>query len=134
MSLYLLDTSALIDYSKGFEPSTSRIQELLAQGDLLGVCGVNLAEFYTGVLPGDRPKWDAFVAALEYWDLSRSAAIQAGVYRNILAKKGQILSTTDMLVAAAAMERGATLLTDNVKHFPVRGLKVQSIRQPRSGG
>lgn len=128
MSLYLLDTSALIDFSKGFEPSTSRVKRLLDQGAILGVCAVNIAEFYAGVLPGTNAAWDEFIEALEYWEISREAAVQAGAWRKVYALEGKALSTTDMLIAAVAAERGAILLSDNAKHFPIPGIEVRSIR------
>lgn len=128
MSRYMLDTSALIDFSKGFEPSTQRVLQLLEQGSSLGVCAVNVTEFYAGVLPGTHPDWDEFIHALEYWEITRTAAIQAGVWRKTYAGKGRTLSTTDTLVAAVARERAAILLTDNDKHYPMPEIRVRSLR------
>lgn len=51
MTRYLLDTTALIDFSKGREPARTRIPQMIAAGDELAVCAVNVAEFYAGVQP-----------------------------------------------------------------------------------
>src|SRR5262245_4587397 len=42
---YLLDTTALIDFSKRFEPARSKILELIDTGHQLAVCCVTAAEF-----------------------------------------------------------------------------------------
>ena len=52
VSRSLLDTTALIDFSKGREPARTRILDLIAGGDELAICAVNLAEFL-----GRHPSW-----------------------------------------------------------------------------
>lgn len=128
MNRYLLDTSALIDFSKGFASAREKINQLLQDGSSLGVCAINVAEFYSGVLPGTNTDWDAFIHALEYWPISRKAAMQAGAWRNAYAREGLVLSTSDTLVAAVAYERRAILLSDNEKHYPMPKITVQSVR------
>lgn len=51
MARYLLDTSVLIDFSKGREPAQSRILQLIHGGDEIGVCSIIVAEFFSGVIP-----------------------------------------------------------------------------------
>lgn len=128
MIRYLLDTTALIDFSKGFPPATSRIKTLLNQGDDLGVCAINITEFYAGLPPGQEPVIDAFLDALSFWPITRAAAIQAGIWRHVYARKGQTLATTDTLIAAVAHEFGAVVLTDNIKHYPMPEAEVRSLR------
>jgi predicted nucleic acid-binding protein len=78
MARYLLDTSAIIDLSKQYEPAYSLIPGLHESGDELGVCAINVAEFYAGLEGRELPDWDEFFAALTYWATSRAAAVQAG--------------------------------------------------------
>lgn len=127
MSRYLADTSALIDYSKGHEPVRSRLQGLIDAGDEVAVCAVNVTEFYSGLPPTSYPIWNLFFAALPYWPISRNAAIRAGQFRYAYARQGQPLSTMDSLVAAVAEERGATIITRNVKDFPMPEVSVISL-------
>ena len=47
MTRFLLDTDTLIDFSKGREPTPTRILQLLQAGDMLGVCAINTAELYS---------------------------------------------------------------------------------------
>jgi predicted nucleic acid-binding protein len=125
---YLLDTTALIDFSKGREPALSRIGAWLAGGDDLGVCAINVAEFYTGVAPAAGARWDYFLSLLSCWPITLAAARQAGVWRHDFARRGVALSTADTLVAPVASDRGARLVTDNSKDYPMAGVQVVPLR------
>lgn len=129
MSRYLLDTTALIDVSKRREPARSRIRAMIAMGDEVGVCPVNVAEFFAGLSPEAHPEWEEFFDALHYWDISRAAAVRAGQYRYEYARKGRPLSTADTLVAAVAREIGAAIVTSNPKDFPLPDLELLSVRE-----
>ncbi len=124
MSRYLLDTDALINYAKGREPATSRIQQLIDQGDELGVCAVNVAEFFAGIAPADRPYWTTVFSTFAYWQISPAVAQRAGELRYDFARQGQALSTSDTLIAAVAMSEGAILVTGNAKHYPMASLQL----------
>ena len=127
MSRYLLDTDVLINYAKGREPATSRIQHLIDQGDELGVCAINATEFFAGIAPADRPYWATVFSTFTYWELSPAVAQHAGELRYDFARQGQILSTTDTLIAAVAMDVGAILITGNVKHYPMAGIQLLAL-------
>jgi len=124
MTRYLLDTTALIDFSKGREPARSRIQAWIDGGDELGVCAVNVAEFYAGLPPQQRAQWEQFLGALQLWEITRDAAIQAGIWRYDFARQGVTLTTTDTLVAAVAKEQQAIIVTNNLKDYPMSGLQL----------
>ena len=124
MTRYLLDTTALIDFSKNREPARSRILGMIEAGDDLGVCAINVAEFFSGVPPDQRAVWDEFIGSLYYWDITRDAARRAGHFRYSFARQGSALSTTDTLIAAVALERGATIITNNVKDYPMSEVRL----------
>jgi predicted nucleic acid-binding protein len=125
MARYLLDTSALIDFAKGYEPAHSTLLQLVEAGDELGVCPVNVAEFYTALEPSQYRLWDEFFAALGYWPISPDSARQAGVWRYSYARHGTPLSTADTLIAAVALEQAAVLITGNVKDYPMPELQMR---------
>lgn len=119
MSRYLLDTTALIDFSKGWQPALSRISSFIAAGDDLGVCAINTTEFYSG-LPADQlPIWDEFIGSLLYWPITLAAARRAGQDRYFYARRGQSISTAGALIAAVAREQHAIVITNNVRHYPM---------------
>ncbi len=128
MTRYLLDTTALIDFSKNREPARSRILEMISGGDELGVCAINVAEFYTGVPPDKRPVWDEFISSLRFWDINRDTARQAGIYRYDFGRKGVVLSTTDTLVAAVASEHHAVVVTNNLKDYPMDDVELMALK------
>jgi predicted nucleic acid-binding protein len=119
MGRYLLDTSALIDFSKGPEPVRSALLRMFQGTDLLAVTAVNMAEFYAGLEPRHWPAWDEFFAVLPVWPISPGAARQAGIWRYQFRLQGVQLATTDVLIAAVAVEQHAVLITRNVRHYPM---------------
>jgi predicted nucleic acid-binding protein len=128
MARYLIDTDTLIDFSKGWEPTRSKLLQLIDGGDVLGVCGINITEFYAGVPPESRGLWDEFFSALPYWGIGRETATVAGIRGYDLAREGRPITTADTLIAAVATEQHAIVLTSNTKDFPIQGLTVRSLR------
>ena len=124
MTRYLLDTTALIDFSKGREPACFQIQGWIDGGDELGVCAINVAELFAGLPPQQRTQWEQFLAALALWDITRQAAVQAGTWRYDFARKGVALTTTDTLVAAVAKEQQAVIVTNNLKDYPMPAVQL----------
>jgi predicted nucleic acid-binding protein len=125
---YLLDTTVLIDLSKGVAPVGARLDALVAAGNELGICAVTAAEFFAGVPPAEHPVWEAPLTEFAYWDISPEAAVRAGAFQYLLARRGRKLHTPDALVAGLAAAIGATVLTDNAKDFPVPDVVVESVR------
>jgi tRNA(fMet)-specific endonuclease VapC len=119
MARHLIDTSSLIDYSKRSEPAASTIRNLIATGEELGVIDVIIAEFFSGVPAHERPRWDTFLEEFEHWPCTYEAAVRAGNYRYVYARRGIAIGTPDALIAAIAAEVGATLVTNNAKDFPM---------------
>jgi predicted nucleic acid-binding protein len=121
---YLLDTTVLIEASRLREPALSWLREALRKSDEVGVCAVIVAEFFAGLRPDERPRWETFVAELTYWASTREMARQAGIYRYTYARLGRTIQTADALIAATAAAVGATLVTDNIKDFPMPEIKT----------
>ena len=133
MTRYLVDTTALIDFSKGRDPARTRLLEMIEAGDDLGVSAVNVAEFYTGIPADKRAVWDEFFRSLAYWEITRAAAVHAGLQRYDFLRRGQTLSTTDALVAAVAWEQHATLITNNIKDYPMTDIRLVSLIHEEPG-
>jgi len=128
MTRYLLDTTTLIDFSKGREPASSRILRMIEHGDEVGVCAIVVAEFYAGLPPQLRARWDEFFEAVRFWAVSLDSAKQAGIWRYEFARKGTRLSTTDLIVAAVANQREAVVVTNNVKDYPMEEISVLPLK------
>ena len=130
MSMYLLDTTVLIAHLRGERAVTTVLLDLLAAGHWLGTSCVNIAEIERGVRPKERKAAVALLERLRFLETGREAAARAGRYQSAFQKRGQTIHTADALVAGTARAHGATVLTDNVRDFPMADIEVQA---PPSG-
>lgn len=121
---YLLDTTALIDYLRGRREMVELLAGMADSGHELGVCSINVAELYSGLNEKHRTVAGKLVDSLEYWEATHDTARIAGMYRFDYARKGITLATTDALVAAIAVSRGAVLVTSNARHYPMKELQL----------
>jgi predicted nucleic acid-binding protein len=129
VSLFLLDTDAIIDFLNGHPPTVSLLKELAAADDTLCVCDISIAEVYAGIgfdAPLESSDW---LETCRFLPSSVEIAQQAGAWRFNYGRTGIQLSTTDVLVAATAFFHNATLVTGNIRHFPMSEVSV--FRLPR---
>lgn len=124
MATILLDTSVIFDHLNGRLGRTAYLAQLLDEGHSLGCCPVNLTEVYAGLRPGEAARTRAFLDDLHFYPVTREIAGQAGLLRRDWREKGQMLSYTDVTIAAVALEYRLPLLTGNRKHFPMAELRL----------
>jgi tRNA(fMet)-specific endonuclease VapC len=130
---YLLDTNACVDYLTGRYPNVvSRIQGSLPED--LCVSSVVVAELRYGADHSARrranhARIDVLIAEIEPLPFDVEAAASYGRVRSRLEASGTPIGPDDMLIAAHALSRGLTVVTDNLSEFRrVTGLKVVSWR------
>jgi predicted nucleic acid-binding protein len=121
-----VDTTVLIAHMRGDEAVTSLLLDLLADRHLLGTNCVNVAEVERGIRPKDRKAAGALLTRLRFLETTREAATRAGRYQADFGRRGVTIHTADALVAGTARAHGAILLTDNVRDFPMRDIKVEA--------
>ncbi|MBI2171342.1 MAG: PIN domain-containing protein [Chloroflexi bacterium] len=124
MAKYLLDTTVLIDYFYGSTAVIALVTSLTQDDHRLGVCGINVAEFYAGLTLPQRREADEFVDTLEFYPITAQEAKLAGQFRHDFARRGTAINLADAVIAAVAVEEKATLITDNLRHFPMPELQV----------
>lgn len=127
MSRYVLDSTVLIECEWGYEPTASRIKELLAAHHELFICAVVVAEYYSGAPRGTNVRMDTFIDRLKYVNLTPEMAATAGRFRSEARDQGRRLATPDALVAAFAHHLYATLLTNNVRDFTSTWVDVEGL-------
>jgi predicted nucleic acid-binding protein len=125
---HLLDADTLIDYIVDRGNARPRISAMIEQGDEVAVCAITVAEVYSGLSDKRRDLWERWIMALSYWDIGYHVAAQAGRYRKTTSESGRTLAVTDSLLAALAREKGAILLTINIKDYPMKDVRVLSLR------
>lgn len=120
---YFLDTSVLIDLLRTKEPSVSFTQR--HQTETLITSSVCVFELASGIERSDpsviEKKRNAMQALLRSLSMvlpfTIADASLAGTIYAELARRGEQIDDMDILIAASAMNAGATMVTDNPKHF-----------------
>ena len=126
MTDHLLDSTALIDYFRKRRGAIDFLEKLEAQGHRLAVCAVGLTEVYSGFDAQERIENGLVIDRWLYYETTPAIAKEAGRYRYEFARTGTALSATDSLIAAVAIANGATLITNNLRHFPMREIRLLS--------
>ena len=124
MYTYLLDTSVIIDILNGKKERDKLLRELLQQGHLLACCSINISEVYAGMRDKEANRAERFLHDLEFFKISWEVARDAGLLKRDYSQKGRQLSLTDTTIAAVCLANGLTLMTDNVKDFPMPELRI----------
>lgn len=124
---FLVDTSVLIDALNGKRRRSEALQDLLQQGHMLASCAITVAEVYAGMHPSEAKPTNALLSGLRYYDMTDEVARIAGRFKYDWARKGQILSLADVLIAATAFHYHLTLITDNAGHFPMPEITLHNL-------
>ncbi len=122
MSTYLLDTSVIIDTLNGKRNRGELLTRLAEQGHLLACCPVNVTEIYAGMRQDEQTRTTELLESLQFYPVTFPIASLAGVLKRDYGRKGITLSVAD--VAAVALYHRLTLITDNMKHYPMEELSL----------
>jgi len=124
MATFLLDSSVIIDVLNDKRGRPALLLELLNDGHLLACCPINVTEVYAGLRPKEEGATEALFASLQYFPITLQAARLAGELKRDHRHKGITLNLGDVIIAAVALSNQLTLLTDNVKDFPMKALSL----------
>ena len=112
------------------------LQHLVDQSQAeIGVTAITAAELYYGVERSNDPAQNAqalerFLLPLAIVDFDYDAAVAYGTLRAALAVAGTPIGPLDTLIAAQALSRRLTLITNNTREFArVPGLSVEDWTQ-----
>jgi predicted nucleic acid-binding protein len=124
MATLLLDTSVIIDVLNGKRNRAELLRELLRQGHLLACCAINVTEVYAGLRAHEEARTVNLLQSLQYFPITWPVARLAGELKRDYGRKGITLATTDVTIAAVALYHGLSLMTDNLKHYPMKELDL----------
>ena len=129
-SAYVIDTNIISYALERAEPSSDRVRAAIRQRVLLYLCPVVLFEVRRGFLhrPNAR-KSEAFerLAHFMRWDeLTRQDWERAAELWAVCEGSGRHADDADLLIAAYAISRGATVVTDNVRHLGGLGVDIEN--------
>jgi tRNA(fMet)-specific endonuclease VapC len=128
-----LDTNIVVLAINGRVPTVRvRLEQAFVDGMLVGIPAIVLYEMWYGVRKSARPRENAamlvtFLALdITTWPFEQDDAEEAGDIRATLERAGTPIGPYDILIAAQARRRGATLVTANAREFArVPGLRVE---------
>ena len=124
MVTYLLDTSVIIDALNGKRNRDQLFKELLQQGHLLACCPINVTEVYAGLRTHEDSRTKELLESLQYFPITWPIARWAGLLKRDYGRKGITLATTEATIAAVAIHHQLTLITDNLKPYPMKELSI----------
>lgn len=129
--MYLLDSDICIHLMRGKLPYA---YDLMRQGDpsMFGVPAIVEAELRTGAQKSDHPQknkllTERFLAPFVRVPFDSECAMAYAKIRVDLERRGERIGPNNILIAATALARGATLVTGNVREFSrVKGLDLEN--------
>lgn len=120
---YVLDTTVLIDHSKGRPGVAELLASLFAETSDLYTCDVVVTEALTGGDDVQRATIESLVRALEYVSTPPDAAVWAADSRRRRGVFGS-RSLADAIIAGVAWSNDAIVVTRNPRDFEVQGVRV----------
>jgi len=128
MKLFMLDTD-ISSYTIRRRPE-SLAQQFERHADAICVSVVTAAELRFGVEKSRSAKLaelvENFLERLSILDWTNAVTPHYARIRAALERVGKPIGNADLMIAAHAVSEGATVITNNVRHFAdVPGLKVQ---------
>jgi tRNA(fMet)-specific endonuclease VapC len=126
-----LDTDILSFYLKGDQKVVERISAYLGQYDQLNFSIITYYEIIAGLkcknASNQIVEFENFTKNNNLIYFSESTARLAGDIYTSLRVKGVTIGTSDILIAAIAIENDLSLVTNNEKHFaPILNLKIEN--------
>lgn len=131
MTSFLLDTNIIVDAFRRRNNRDLLIEHLLAQGQPLASCAIIVTEIYSGMRPNEEKPTRAFMKSLMFLPATEEIAERAGYLKAHYSKRGKTLSVQDVMIASVSIAYGCTLVTENVKDFPMPELQLYSL--PKNG-
>jgi len=117
--IYLLDSSVCVDCLR--HPDS--VMRVWVRKNLASIrlCSIVQGELLVGIrkkpTKRNRQQVRSFLSEFKSFTFDSKAAESYAVIRAYLEQKGQVISPNDMLIAAVAVSRKATLITGNIKEF-----------------
>jgi tRNA(fMet)-specific endonuclease VapC len=128
VTVFVLDTNTVIDYFKGKGQVAARL--LSFPPSEIGLPAIVAYEVWVGVLGSQNAErrqlqYEQFLATVEVLPFDAGMGRRAAELRLTLERGGEPIGPMDILIAATALERGATLVTRNIREFErVPGLRI----------
>jgi len=118
----LIDSNIFIDALRGHPLAISYISSHPPES--LSCSAVTVAELWSGVREGCETLVATMLSKIQILSVDESIAKQAGWYMNQF-KKSHNLIMADALIAATAKSIDIPLVTRNIRHFPMKDIRIE---------
>ena len=125
---YLIDTNICIYIMNHHPPAVLARFKHLGVGEA-GISSITLSELYYGISKSKKisqniKRLEEFLYPFEILAYDENSAREYGKIRSRLERQGQVIGPLDMLIAAHALSRDLTIITNNTREFE----RVESLR------
>ena len=125
MANYFLDTTVIIDCLRGKSEAVEFLTRIASEGSVVGCCPINIVEVYAGMRGKESGATKKLLESLEYYEVTKDIAKQAGEYKRQYREIGVTLSVSDVVIAAVAISNDLILITGNPKHYPMPEINLR---------
>jgi tRNA(fMet)-specific endonuclease VapC len=117
MEMIVADSDVLIDFLRGREPMSGRIESELRRG--IATTAISAFELWAGSSGSTRKARaiEDLLDSLHILPLDAEDAHEAAEIKRDLERKGKPIGMADCLIAGVCIRHKATLLTRNREHF-----------------
>ena len=124
-----LDTSFLVDLIRGKEQIKTLLEELIKRKQIITIASPSLMELMSSASLNqkrdEKKEIIDILSSMSVLSLDAESAIKAGEIEAKLIISGETIPSTDIMIAAIAMQNNETLVTKNKKHFSrIKGIEV----------
>ena len=125
MPAVLIDTDIAIDYLRGDQFARPLVNRLWQEGQAM-LSVLSVFELTAGMRDKEKGATMNFIAACSLSDMSPEIAVKGGELYRTYRAKGITLAPIDCLIAATALLNGYKVATRNIKHYPEKGVILDS--------
>ncbi len=115
----VVDTSVLIDHLRGDERARSTLQRAKKTERQLSASVLTKVEILAGMRPPERDATRSLMDSIEWLEVDDDLAERAGALAAKYLRSHPGIEVVDYVIAATVERLDASLLTRNLKHFPM---------------
>ncbi len=119
----IIDSDILIDHLRKEKNALDFLDTALEKGSLLFLSVVSRAEIYAGMRKGEDVAICSLFEIIKPVNVDATIADKAGEYLWKFSKS-HALNIGDAIIAATASEMELSLVTRNLKHYPMKDISV----------
>ncbi len=116
---YVLDTNVLIDHLRSSAEATETFRKALRSGRRVAGSVLTRVELWRGARPEDVPAIEAVEALVDWVPVDHEIATGAVRHAERFGRSHAAIDVADYVIASTTERLDATLLTRNVRHFPM---------------